>query len=94
MKKILILLAGLSISIAYADGKVNLDKQNVTCGSYKLTTKSTASDVLKYCKVSKYEEENHLIHKEQEAKFEATATIKMKCEFSGNKVKKCKIDND
>lgn len=92
MKKNLILLCGLFTCLAYADGKVNLDKQSVTCGNYKLTNKSTASDIMKYCAVKKYEDENHLIHTEQEIKFEATITTKMKCEFSGDKLEKCKID--
>jgi len=93
MNKLLILISGLSVGLAYADSNINLDKQTVTCGSYKLSNKSTASDVLKYCNVKKFGEENHLIHKEQEVKFEANTTVKMKCEFSGNKVDKCKIDD-
>jgi hypothetical protein len=93
MKKLLILISGLSVGVAYADSKINLDKQTVTCGSYKLNTKSTASDVLKYCNVKKFEEENHIIHKEQEVKFEANTTVKMKCEFTSDKIDECKIDD-
>lgn len=93
MKKLFILLCGLSVGIANADEKINLDKQTVMCGSYKLTGKSTASDIMKNCNVKKYEEEKHLIHNEQEIKFDATTTTKMKCEFSGNKLEKCKIDD-
>ena len=87
------LICGFIVGVAYADEKINLDKQIVMCGSYKLTSKSTASDIMKNCNVKKYEEEKHLIHNEQEIKFDATTTTKMKCEFSGNKLEKCKIDD-
>ncbi len=93
MKKLLILLSALSVSLVYANETVNLDKQTVMCGDYKLTNKSTESDVIKHCNIKKLETEDHIIHKEQEVKFEATTQVLMKCEFSANKVDKCKIDD-
>lgn len=94
MKKLAVLISVLSIGSAYADSKINVDNQKVTCGNYQLSNKTTASEVIKYCNVKEMKEENHIIHKEQEVKFIATTTVAMKCEFSKKgKLDKCKLDD-
>ena len=91
--KLFMLLVCFSVGFAYADNKINPDKQNVTCGSYKLSSKTSASDVIKYCHVKEMKEENHILHKEQEIKFDAVTIVTMKCEFSKGKLDKCKLDD-
>lgn len=91
-KSLLILILGFGATFCYAGSKIDLDKQNITCGNYKLSSKTTASDVLRYCQVKKLEKQKYPTHDEQELVFNARTTVKMKCEFSHNQVEKCKTD--
>lgn len=91
-KTLLTMSLVFSVSFCYASSKINLDKQTVMCGNYKISIKTTTSDVLKYCDIKKLEKQKYPIHDEQEIVFNAHTTVKMKCEFSNNQVEKCKID--
>jgi|GEM_PF-4395296 len=98
MKKVFILLIGLAISIAYADSDtVNVDLQTVTCGNgYKITGKSTVSDITKNCNTESLKDKHALLDKNkgQEIKFKATTTVDMECRFDAKgQLTKCKLDD-
>ena len=86
-------MASFAVASAYADTDINLDKQKTSCGAYTLSSKTTASDIVKNCSVEKLKTENHLVHKETTVKFKAATTVTMKCEYHNDKLDKCKIDD-
>ena len=95
--KALLLTLGVLSSLAYADDKVNVDTQAVTCANnYKITSKTTIADITKNCNTEELEKKHRLIYKNQgqEIKFKATTEVEMKCQFDNNgQLKTCAIDD-
>ncbi len=93
MKKVIFFVISFAISAVYADRTLNLDTHKINCGNYTLSSKTTASDIVKNCPVEKLKTKNHLVRKETTVKFRATTEAIIKCEYHGNKLDECKIDD-
>lgn len=91
----LVVLFVLFVGTACADSNINLKTKNVTCGegAYTLSVKSTASDIVKYCKMAVVKPELESFHKNIDVLFMSDNSGYMQCVFKHGTLKKCKQHN-
>ena len=95
MKKLVFFIGFFVINAANAWNSLNLDKQIVNCnngnGSYSINNKTTASDIIANCKVTKQESAKYILQSDTEIQFDATITAPVRCEYNGGQLDQCKI---
>ena len=95
MKRLLILVSCLTSLNSYAFNSLNLDKQIVSCngesGTYTLSGKSSASDVIQNCKITHQETGHYALGKETEVEFNATVVTAVVCSYRNDKLGDCKF---
>ncbi len=110
MKKLLLIIGAFSIGMAYADHDLPLDlnKDNIVCGKYKLSSTSKLQDVMKNCNPNEYKKLDGYQHCRHhggcQAIDESAKWIKLEfyptnrhdevtCYFANDKIKDCEIDD-
>lgn len=93
--KFILGLIFLFISITtFADQSIDLSKQTVKCGNFKLSLQMNPNQVKKYCKV--YDTDHDYNDGQQELKLEFwtdNPKLDLDCKFIDNKLKYCAIDD-
>lgn len=94
MKKLLVLIASFGMfSNVFADHDLNLNKATLSCGSYKISNKSTIAEINKNCKVVKSKTEKEHGNTEQKVIFATDNGSVIKCSFKNDKLHKCKMND-
>lgn len=95
MKKIIIGFLFIASSNIFADQMVNLSQVKIMCESYHVTSRSTISEMTKYCKPYDVDHDNHNGKVQTELEFYASSPhhYDMKCSFIESKLDYCQIDD-